>query len=358
MNKMMKIIAKERPVGTPENTKILKILEKHFSDSGFETLFLPFECTVWKNEESVLKIGEKEFQISSSPFSEPFEGNGKIETVSSLEELRKRDVKDTLLIVSGELAKEPLQPKDYPFYFPEEHKNIISLLEQKKPQAILAAAKKHMMCGLDPFPLFEDGNFMIPSAYLSDRALPEIEKAAVENKNADLKIRSEKRRVRSCQLVASQKVKNPVGKIVLCAHMDSKYNTPGALDNAAGIIVLMKAAEKIKSDFYDIDIVPFNGEEYYEASGELEYLKYSEEKQDQIKLVINIDSPAHIHSKISISLYNASPEIEEKVNTLTAKNRTVVKGTEWYAGDHAVFAFRGIPCLAVTSSDLFEGALE
>ena len=33
-------------------------------------------------------------------------------------------------------------------------------------------------------------------------------------------------------------------------------------------------------------------------------------------------------------------------------------GEEWYAGDHAMFVFRGIPCLAVTSSNLFESVLE
>ena len=36
----------------------------------------------------------------------------------------------------------------------------------------------------------------------------------------------------------------------------------------------------------------------------------------------------------------------------------VVHGSEWYAGDHAAFAFRGISCMALTSSDLFEGGLE
>jgi aminopeptidase YwaD len=43
---------------------------------------------------------------------------------------------------------------------------------------------------------------------------------------------------------------------------------------------------------------------------------------------------------------------------IIASHQKIVKGDEWYAGDHAPFAFRGIPCMAVTSSDLFEGALE
>lgn len=34
------------------------------------------------------------------------------------------------------------------------------------------------------------------------------------------------------------------------------------------------------------------------------------------------------------------------------------KGKEWYAGDHVPFIFRGVPCVVVTSSDFFDGALE
>jgi aminopeptidase YwaD len=29
-------------------------------------------------------------------------------------------------------------------------------------------------------------------------------------------------------------------------------------------------------------------------------------------------------------------------------------GDQWISGDHAIFAFRGIPCVAVTSSNLME----
>ena len=41
------------------------------------------------------------------------------------------------------------------------------------------------------------------------------------------------------------------------------------------------------------------------------------------------------------------------------QNHTKVeKGEPWYAGDHCIFASKGISCLAISSSDLLEGALE
>ena len=109
---------------------------------------------------------------------------------------------------------------------------------------------------------------------------------------------------------------------------------------------------------YDINIVPFNGEEYYEASDEVEYLKYINSSQDRVSLVINIDSPCHAGSKIAASLYNFDDPAKDVLDHLMQTQNEVVYGTEWYAGDHAAFAFRGIPCMVLSSSDLFEGGLD
>ncbi|MCO5387506.1 MAG: M28 family peptidase [Desulfosporosinus sp.] len=127
-----------------------------------------------------------------------------------------------------------------------------------------------------------------------------------------------------------EKQKKTFGKIIICAHMDTKYGTPGAIDNATGVAVMLKVMENLQNynGIYDIDVIPFNGEEYYEVKGQLEYLNHIKGEFDSIKLVINIDSPC------------------------------IIMGEEWYAGDHAMFAFKGIPCIAVTSSNLFETVIQ
>ncbi len=41
------------------------------------------------------------------------------------------------------------------------------------------------------------------------------------------------------------------------------------------------------------------------------------------------------------------------------KNNPAFKtGRQWYAGDHVMFASQGIPCLTVTSADLFDHVME
>jgi len=38
-----------------------------------------------------------------------------------------------IAVLYGELGKEPLMPKNFVFWNPDEHKQIVALLEEKKP---------------------------------------------------------------------------------------------------------------------------------------------------------------------------------------------------------------------------------
>lgn len=354
---ILKNILKERPVGSENNMDILLYLENLMVKMGYDIKKLPFICTTWETDESCLTLNDRRIKIQASPFSQPFEGSGKLVFAKSLEELETADCQNCILVVGGELATTPLQPKEYPFYYPDAHKYLIELFERKQPAAIIAATGKHALCGLQPFPLFEDGNFLIPSAYVTEAMFEELQGNDKEGM-AWVSIQSKNKQQNSYQLVSRKRNKSNYGKIIICAHMDTKYNTQGALDNAVGVAVLIGAAARLAGSDCDIDIVPFNGEEYYEASGEVEYLKYISSGQNEVSLVINIDSPCHAGSKIAVSLYNFDDPAKEVVDHLMQTQNEVVYGPEWYAGDHAAFAFRGIPCMVLTSSDLFEGGLD
>lgn len=354
---ILKNILKERPVGSENNMDILLYLENLMVKMGYDIKKLPFICTTWETDESCLTLNDRRINIQASPFSQPFEGSGKLVFAKSLEELETADCQNCILVVGGELATTPLQPKEYPFYYPDAHKYLIELFERKQPAAIIAATGKHSLCGLQPFPLFEDGNFLIPSAYVTEAMFEELQGNDKEGM-AWVSIQSKNKQQNSYQLVSRKRNKSNYGKIIICAHMDTKYNTQGALDNAVGVAVLIGAAARLAGSDCDIDIVPFNGEEYYEASGEVEYLKYISSGQNEVSLVINIDSPCHAGSKIAVSLYNFDDPAKEVVDHLMQTQNEVVYGPEWYAGDHAAFAFRGIPCMVLTSSDLFEGGLD
>ena len=62
-------------------------------------------------------------------------------------------------------------PKGFEFYNPEAHQRIVRLLESLRPAAILTATSKNpdLAGAVYPFPMITDGDFDIPSAYLTDR---------------------------------------------------------------------------------------------------------------------------------------------------------------------------------------------
>ena len=348
--------AKPRPVGTSQNREITNYIESYLGSLGYETEKIPFSCKVWESKESFLTIDGNKLTIQVSPYSLPFAGTRKAIVVRNLEELERAECEDKILFLTEDLAQESLQPKDYPFYYPDEHKAIIDCLEAKKPCAIIAITGESCMSGLRPFPVIEDGNFHIPAASLDKEIFSEIEDKVLE-KDVELAIASKNDFATAYQLIASKKVSDPKGTIVICAHMDSKYNTNAALDNASGVATMLYAAKGIENNNYNIDIVPFNSEEYYDPQGELIYLKELEASKKEVSLLINIDTVAHVGSKVAVATFNFNEKEQQELNKTMNSCAGIVNGQPWYAGDHAIFAFGGTKCILISASDLFEGCL-
>jgi aminopeptidase YwaD len=343
-------IAVERPIGSDNNNAVQEMIKEEMINLAYEPISLPIECNSWKKGPSYLEQNGSRIEIFPSPFSKCFSGKGLIIPCGRVDELKNPLIRGNILFIHGEITKEPLMPKDFPFYFPEEHKNIYETIEKAKPSCVIALTGKSSLCGLDPFPFFEDGPQEIPSAYVSERLIGKI----ITGKEAIIEISSSVERKIAEQMVF-KKEGHPKGKIIICAHMDTKYGTPGALDNAAGVYTLTKLAHLLSNekDLPEIEIVPFNGEEYHGVSGQLKYLEYSGDST--IRCVINIDSPGYLGSKNALSFYNLD---EEEISRAMTGKDDLSRGPEWYAGDHAMFVFRGCPCIVATSSNLFEEAIK
>ena len=356
---LLQHIVKERPVGTDNNERIISLLKEDFLKAGCKVTLLPFKCLLWRKGDSVLEIGDVQLKLEASPYSRPFSGTGEALVIETLEALHKTPLKDQIIILRDEAAQRAIQPKDYPFYYPEEDRDIILRLESQKPKAIIAMTGQSQLSGMNPFPLFTDGNFSIPSGYMSEENWHLIKEEYSPNRPIALTIASENNEVQSSQLIAHKKGVESRKKVVVCAHMDTQYETMGALDNATGVAVLMAVMEGLATVDcpFDIDFVPFNTEEYFGANGEVGYLEYLDKEQENIALVINVDSPCQMDSNTAVSYYNFNTAQECLTDETIGHYKRIEKGEAWYAGDHCAFAFRGIPCLAVSSSNLFEGAL-
>ena len=345
----------ERAVGTEGNARLNDELARELSALGYAVKALPLECVVWEHAPSSLRAGEQTVSIHPSPYSGGFEGALEAASADSMDELAALDCAGKLLLLGGALASEAIQPIGYPFYYPDEHRALHELLARKAPAAILAGTGADAMSGLDPFPLFDDGNFPIPSAYIDRATLARVREALAPGARAFVRIASATRPARAAQLVASRQ--GDGGRVLLAAHIDTKNGSPGALDNGAGVCVLLEAAKALAQSGLAVDVVPFNGEEYFAASGEMSYLDLLTKRGETPALMINIDSPCHLGSKLAVSAYNLTPAMTDALNATLRRHPLVEPGDAWYAGDHAIFAFQSVPCLALSSADLFTGAL-
>jgi len=344
-----------RRVGSDGNRAATDFFAETAASFGFRTECPEFGCIDWAQEGARLTAGGESFEAAPSPYSLGCDVNAPLTVVSSADELEAAEITDAIVLLRGEIAKEQLMPKNFPFYNPDEHRRIIGLLESKAPRAIIAATTRNpeLAGAVYPFPLIEDGDFDIPSVYMTE----DEGRRLASHGGEMVALESRARRIPSsgCNVVARKAMAAP-RRIVLCAHIDSKLGTPGALDNAAGVVTLLLLAELLEDTDcrLGVEIVAINGEDYYAASGEKLYLEHNRGALSNIALSINLDAPGYRQGPTAYSLYDCPDAIAAAVRNTFGGYADLVEGEPWYQSDHMVFVQNQAPALAITSEGLME----
>ena len=344
-----------RQVGSDGNRDAAAYCADLTRQMGYQVTTPQFDCVDWETEGATCRIEGKEFPVLSSPYSNGCQVSACLCAASTLTELQKVQCRDEVLLVYGELAREQLMPKYYPFYNPESHQVIIALLEEKAPAAIIAATSRNpeLAGAVYPFPLIEDGNFDIPSVYATEETGFEIARFAGNT----VELVSRARRIPSTGSIVLARL-NPGAyrKIVVCAHFDAKIGTLGALDNAAGSTPLLLAAELL-NDYegeMGVEFLAMNGEDYYGANGELLYLDLNQSQPGAIALVINMDGLGYVKGRTAFSFYNMLEADRLALESVLQAYDGLMQGEQWYQGDHMVFVMNGTPAVAVTTEHFME----
>ncbi len=159
-----------RQVASDGNRAATAYFARKAKEFNFSVEEVPFDCLGWESGSRRLTAGGEEFDIVISDYSLGCNVQAPLAVVSTLPELESGRCRGKVLLVKGELAVEQLMPKNFTFYNPEHHQQIIALLEQKAPQAIVAATghNPELAGAVYPFPLIEDGDFNIPVAHMKD----------------------------------------------------------------------------------------------------------------------------------------------------------------------------------------------
>ena len=345
----------DRRVGSPGNRAATDFFSATIAGFGFETRCPAFQCIDWCQAGAHLSVTNRPFEVFVTPFSLGGYVRAPLRTVSTVEELGASKIDDAVVLLHGDLTEEPLMPKNFPFYNPVEHQRIIHLLETKSPRAIIAATSRSPQTAgaVYPFPLIEDGDFDIPSVYMTEEEGARLAERSGQQVSID--IRALRSPAHGCNVIA-RKGTGIHRRAVLFAHIDTKPQTPGALDNASGVIVLLLLAELL-TDFVGelgIEIVAMNGEEHYSSPGEQQYLTDNRGQFEEIALGINLDGLGYGKGDTAYSLYGCPSDLARQVRATLSRRSGLIEGEAWYQGDHALFRINEVPAVAFTSQEMTE----
>ncbi len=354
----LQILSEEYPsrrVGSPANQAATKFFRQTIHEMGLQSTSQRFDCFDHQTGKMALLAGRKSFDAHISPHSLGCNLKTELDTASNIEELRSRSFEGKILLLLGEITKEQLMPKNFSFYNPESHQEIYSLLEAQQPAAIITATGKNPgLAGAPyPFPLIEDGDFDIPSAYMKDiegeKLLEHAGKIVTLTMDAE-RIPSWAENISVCLGDTNS------DRVVFCAHIDSKHGTPGAVDNACGVVTLLLLADLLKEEkaVPAIELVPFNGEDHYSVKGEMVYLQENKDQMDKIKLVINIDGAGYRDHISEVSFYSCPEDLERCAKNRLNDYTSIQQGEPWPQSDHMIFAMQQIPAMAITTSAFIE----
>jgi aminopeptidase YwaD len=344
-----------RRVGSPGNRAATAFFAEGVASFGFETESPVFDCIDWSQGGAHLTAGGAPFEVLVSPYSLGCHVRAPLLVASTLEELEAAEASNKMILLRGDIAKEQLMPKNFTFYNPDEHKRIIHLLETKNPQAIIAATSQNpaLAGAVYPFPLIEDGDFDIPCVYMTD----EEGNRLAGHVGQEIWLDSQAQRIPAtgCNVIA-RKGADPQRRVVLFAHIDAKEGTPGAIDNATGVVVLLLLAELLArySGSVEIELVALNGEDYYSAPGEQHYLSSNAGRFGEIILGINLDGVGYAQGHTAYSLYDCPPDIATAIHKVFSLQTDMVEGEPWYQSDHGLFLMNQRPALALTSERFTE----
>lgn len=340
----------ERSVGSEGNREATRFLEKELVKAGWKTSAAEFDAIDWHDGGAQLECDGESFEVFTGPYSLSFKGTAPLVAASEIAGLERAEIEGKIILLHGEIAREQLMPKNFVFYNPEEHQKIIALLEKGKPAAIIGATGRNsaLAGGVYPFPLIEDGDFDIPSVYMTEeegkRLLP------FAGNTVTLTSVSERIPGKGYNIIS---VKGPedADRIVVTAHIDAKKGTPGAIDNATGVITLLLLAEMLRDYNGDrqIELVAFNGEDYYAVPGQMNYIAANQDKFSTIILDINIDGAGYHEGPSAFSEFSLPEELSARLARVIDSYAGITTGPQWPQGDHSIFVQFGVPAVAVTS---------
>jgi aminopeptidase YwaD len=327
-----------RPAGSPANRLATDYLRMVLRAAGLETVEAPFTCRWWSPGPAAIDIGGSWTDVPPLPFSRPCDVRGRVTRFATDAELAAAAIDPgQIVVIDGELTAESYFPKAFPFVEVPGQRDRLARLEALRPAAVIAVVPTPRAMAV-----LEDGDLEFPYIAVTSALGDRIR----EHRAVGVRIGGSLVDGTGVNVSARHGGEGP--RVVLCAHVDTKATTPGAFDNAGGVSTLLALAEAGLPDDIPLELVFFNGEDHYLAPGEQAWLATTD--LNAVRLAINLDGVGVVGRPTSVATMACTPVFERRVRARVAARHDWCIGEPWYESDHAIFATREIPTLALTSS--------
>lgn len=328
-----------RPIGSSANQSTADWICDTFSGFGLDVEEQPYPCTAWEHRSTRLEVGGSLLEATANAFSLSCDINAPLVSAASMQELETVSARGKLLLVYGELVRAPLSPKSW-FLKDERDEHFIHLLEMQKPAAILSPPTNTDYYGQ----LTEDWELELAAATIPIEVAMEILRKP--SSEVHLSIQAQRRPAIARNIVA-RSTHQHAKRLVLCAHFDTKINTPGASDNGGGVSALLTLAGHLAGQPmpFDLECIAFNGEEYLPV-GDEEYLRRAQDYLGNILACINFDGIGPALGTTSITCMGGADDLAETFHALANTHPGVIWVEPWPESNHSTFAMRGIPAVA------------
>ena len=336
-----------RPSGSAGCHAAAAYIIEQMENLGLKIEEQAFPCPAWDCEAIKLSQDGELIEAYANPYTPSCNVDAPLLPLATLAELETADLHGRIALLHGDLTRAPLSCKSW-FLKDERDDRVITLLEQKKPAAILTVQIRPGSTDR----LIEDWEFNLPSATLP--AESGLTLLSHPDAMVSLTISTHTRLGSTANIVGLRPGLRPE-TIVVCAHYDTKIDTPGAGDNAAGVAAMLAAAELLSQSQLEIgmEFIAFTNEEYAPIGDDVYLQRRGESYLEHILLAINFDGLGHILDANTLASFSCSAALQSEVEQISKAYPGVQWVDPWPESNHSTFAMRGVPALALSSRALW-----
>ena len=339
-----------RPVGSAGNQRAEKYIAEQLVQAGYDVQHQKFECEDWHLESAAVEIDGVRMQVRPNSYSAACDVRAPLLAVHTIEDLIALDLRGRVVALHGGLSADPWQPRHFRFFSIKDQLRLREHLERAQPAAVIMISPRNEHVR----PIIEDGDFRIPSVTVSADAGARL--IAAEGHTVHVRIDSRISASLGANVIADAPA-HPRGiapQVLLCAHYDTKHESPGALDNASGVAALLMSAERFRAR-RDVEMhcVVLNGHDHFATPGQHMYQEFLGDVRGSLDLMINFDDVGYQSASNTVAFMSCTERFVQHARASIAARPSLFEIGPWPQGDHAAFWSAGVPSVAFTSEVSF-----